>query len=214
MRVRAVVTAISLLLAATACSSGSTTEPLAPSAPLDGPTRIEAEVPVGYQQTPEGARAAATRYVAVLGGARGLDPSRRDLALAAVSRNGQPPPAIAARWATRPNVERATGVQDALRSGAPVIAAAVPVMSRVTAYDGQLAAVAVWVTAVLGTDRLGSLDQSWSTETVTLEWSGDWKLAAYESAPGPVPALHQPVTSLAVALAATDGMAGVFDVVP
>jgi hypothetical protein len=214
MRFRVALTAAALLLATTACSSGSTAEPLAPSAPLNGPTRLEAGVPVGYPQTADGARAAATRYVAVLGGTLGLDPSRRDLALAAVSRNGQPPPAITARWATRPNVERATGVQAALRSGAPVVAAAVPVMSSLTAYDDQRATVAVWVTAVLGTDRLGSLGQSWSTETVTLEWFDDWKLAAYESAPGPVPALHQPVTPLADALAATDGMAGVFDVAP
>ncbi|MEX2291267.1 MAG: hypothetical protein WD794_13200 [Mycobacteriales bacterium] len=214
MRFRAAVTASALLLASTACSKGTTAEPLAPRAPLDGPTRLEAEVPVGYPQSPDGARTAAIRYVAVLGGALGLDPSRRDLALAAVSRNGQPPPAIMARWATRPNVERATGVQDALRSGSPVVAAAVPVMSRVTAYDDHAATVAVWVAAVLGTERLGSLDQSWSTETVTLQWSGDWKLVAYESAPGPIPALHQPVTSLAEALAATQGMAGIFDVAP
>jgi hypothetical protein len=214
MRFRATVTATALLLAGTACSSGSTAKPVSPSAPLDGPTRLEAEVPVGYPQTPGGARAAATRYIAMLGGALGLDPSRRDLALAAVSRNGQPPPAITARWAARPNVERATGVQDALRSGWPMVAAAVPVMSRVTVYDGHLATVAVWVTAVLGTERLGSVDQSWSTETVTLQWYGDWKLVAYESAPGPVPALHQPLTSLAEALAATQGMAGVFDVAP
>lgn len=211
MRVRIAVIAAALLLAATGCSSGSTPKPLPQAAPLAGPSRLEAQVPVGYPQTSAGAQAAATRYVAVLGGALGLDPSRRDLALAAVSRNGQPPPPIAARWATRPNVERATGVQAALRSGSPVIAAAVPVTSRVTSYDGDTATVVVWVTAVLGTERLGSLDQSWSTETVTLQWSGDWKLAAYESVPGPVPALHQPVTPLAEALAATAGMTGVFD---
>jgi hypothetical protein len=210
MRLRAAVTATALVVAATACSSAQESAP--PSTPLDGPTRFEAEVPVGYPQSPDGARAAATRYVAVLGGALGLDPSRRDLALAAVSPNGQPLPAITARWATRPNVERATGVQDALRSGSPVVAAAVPVMSRVTAYDDQVATVAVWVTAVLGTERLGSLDQSWSTETVTLQWSGDWKLVTYESVPGPVPALHQPVTPLAEALAASQGMVGAFDV--
>lgn len=214
MRLLSSSAAAALLLAATACSSGSTGKPTSPTAPLDGPTRLEVQMPVGYPQTPDGARAAAIRYAAVLGGALGLDPSRRDLALAAVSRNGQPPPAITARWATRPSVERATGVQEALRSGSPIVAAAVPVMVRVTTYNGDSATVAVWVTAILGTERLGSLDQSWSTETVALQWSGDWKLAAYESAPGPVPALHQPVTPLARALAATQGMVGAFDVAP
>jgi len=211
MKVRLTVAATALLLSTTACSSSTDAKPSPQTASVAGPSRFEAEVPVGYPQTADGARAAATRYVAVLGGGLGLDPSRRDLALSAVSRNGRPPESIAARWATRPNVERATGVQEALRSGSPVIAAAVPIMSRVTAYDGDTATVAVWATAVLGTERLGSLDQSWATETVTLQWSGDWKLAAYESDPGPVPALSQSATPFAEALVATAGMSGVFD---
>jgi hypothetical protein len=208
---RAAVAASAVLLAIAACSA---TEPATPAAaPLTGPTRIEAGVPVGYPQTPEGAQVAATRYVAVLGGQLGLDPARRDLALAAVSAGGQPPPAVAARWATRPSVERATGAREALSSGGPLVATAAPVMSRVTAYDDDLATVAVWVTAVLGTTRLDSLDQSWATETVALRWDGDdWKLAAYESTPGPVPALHQSATPLAEAFASTRGMQGIFDV--
>jgi hypothetical protein len=171
-------------------------------------------VPVGYAQNAEGARAAATRYVAVLGGQLGLDPSRRDLALAAVSPDGRTAPHLAERWATRPNVERATGATQALQSGGPMIAAAAPVMSKVAAYEGDTATVVVWVTAVLGTERLNSLDQAWATETVSLRWEGDWKLVAYDSAPGPVPALHQPATALADALARTSDMQGPFDVAP
>ena len=215
MIVRIPVLATALLLTVTACSSGSAPPaPAQPKALLPGPTRVEAGVPVGYAQTVEGAQAAALRYVAVLGGPLMLDPARRDQALAAVSADGQPVPDVAARWATRPNVERVTGAQQALRSGGPVVAAAAPVMSRVTAYDGSTATVAVWATAVLGTDRLGTLDQSWSTESVTLRWAGDWKVTAYDSSPGPVPALRQTVTPLAESLAATAGMTGTFDVAP
>lgn len=215
MKVRTPVTAVALLLAVTACSSGTEAPaPAQPEALLPGPTRVEAGVPVGYAQTADGARAAALRYVAVLGGPLMLDPARRDQALAAVSPDGQPAPDVAARWATRPNVERVIGAQQALRSGGQVVAAAVPVMSRVTTYDGGTATVAVWATAVLGTERLETLDQSWSTETVTLRWAGDWKLAAYDSSPGPVPALRQAVTPLADALAITARMAGAFDVAP
>lgn len=212
MRVHVPVLAGVVLLTVTACAG----TPAPPEPPADaivpGPTRVEAGVPVGYPQTAEGAQAAALRYVAVLGGPLMLDAARRDLALAAVSHGAQPMPDVAARWASRPNVERVTGAEQALRSGAPVVAAAVPVMSRVTAYDGATATVAIWATAVLGTDRLGTLDQSWSTETVTLRWAGDWKLAAYESSPGPVPALRQAVTPLPAALSATAGMTGTFDV--
>ena len=213
MKVRVVVTAVALLLAVTACGAGTPALPESRPEPLlPGPTRNEAGVPVGYPRTAEGAQEAALRYVAVLGGPRMLDPARRDTALAAVSPDGQPLPEVAARWATRPNVERVTGAQEALRSGAPLVAAAAPVLSRVMAYDGGTARVAVWTTAVLGTERLGTLDQSWSTEIVTLQWTGDWKLAAYESRPGPVPALRQAVTPLADALTATAGMTGTFDV--
>lgn len=216
MRVRVPVVAAGLLLAATACGA-STPSPPPESRPeelLPGPTRVEAGVPVGYPHTRQGAQAAALRYVAVLGGPLMLDTARRDLALVAVSHDGQPRTDVAARWAARPSIERVTGVQDAVRSGAPVVAAAAPVMSRVTSYDGGTARVTVWTTAVLGTERLGTLDQSWSTETVTLRWAGDWKLAAYESSPGPVPALRQAVTPLSEAVAATAGMTGVFDAAP
>ena len=211
MTIRLVATTAAVLLLTTACSSIRDAKPSPQTASVTGPSRFEAGVPVGYPHTSAGARAAAARYVAVLGGVLGLDPSRRDLALSAVSRDGRPPAAITARWATRPNVERATGVQEARRSGAPVIAAAVPIMSRVTAYDGGNATITVWATAVLGTERFGSLEQSWATERLTLQWFGDWKLAAYRSAPGPVPALSQPVTPVADALGSTAGMSGVFD---
>jgi hypothetical protein len=203
-----------LLLSLTACSTAPPAPSAAAAAQIPGPTRIEAGVPVGYPQSVDGARAAAIRYVAVLGGQLMFDPSRRDLALAAVSRGGRPAPDVAARWSTRPNVERATGARQAQQAGLPMIAAVAPVLSKVTAYDGDTATVAVWVTAVLGTEQFGSLDQAWVTETVTLLWDGDWKLAAYDSSPGPVPALHQVVTPLADALASTADMRGTFDATP
>ncbi len=198
-----------VLLSLPACSTAQPAGPAA--ATLPGPTRIEAGVPVGYPHSDDGARAAATQYVATLGGELMLDPSRRDLALAAVSRDGRPEPDVVARRSTRPNAERATGALHAQQADRPMIAAAAPVLSKVTAYDGDTATVAVWATSVLGTDRLGSLDQAWATETVTLQWDGDWKLAAYDSAPGPVPALHQPVTPLAEALVSTADMRGPSD---
>ncbi len=204
MRARGRVLAVALLLASTGCGARTAARPTpSPDGLLPGATRVEAGVPVGYPQSVEGARAAALRYVAVLGGPLMLDPARRDPALAAISEDRRPKPDVAARWATRPSVERVTGALDALRTGAPLVAAAAPVTSRVTAYDGDAATVAVWATAVLGTERLGTLDQSWSTETVTLRWAGDWQLVAYESSPGPVPALRQAVTPLNQALAAT-----------
>jgi hypothetical protein len=212
MTVRVPVLAVVVLLTVTACVGTPTPPEPRADAIVPGPTRIEAGVPVGYPQTAEGAQTAALRYVAILGGPLMLDAGRRDLALAAVSPDGQPVSDIATRWASRPNVERVTGAEQALRTGAPVVAGAAPVMSRVTTYDGATATVAIWATAVLGTDRLGTLDQSWSTETVTLQWADDWKLTAYESSPGPVPALRQAVTPLPAALSATAGMTGTFDV--
>jgi hypothetical protein len=202
-----------LMLSLTACSTAPPAPPAA-APQIPGPTRIEAGVPVGYPRSVDGAQAAAIRYVAVLGGELMLDPSRRDLALAAVSQDSRPTLDVAARWSARPNAERATGALHAQQAGLPLIAAAAPVLAKLTAYDGDTATVAVWATAVLATDRLGSLDQAWATETVTLVWDGDWKLAAYDSSPGPVPALHQPVTPLAEALLSTADMRGPFDATP
>ncbi len=149
MSVRVPVLAVALLLAVTGCGARTAAPPPPRSeAALPGPTRVEGSVPVGYPQTAEGARDAALRYVAVLGGPLMLDPARRDTALAAVSPDGQPMPDVAARWATRPNVERVAGAQDALRSGARLLATAAPVMSRVTAYDGGRSRPRVWCSSL------------------------------------------------------------------
>lgn len=202
-----------LLVGTTACGGPRPAgQPSPVSARPAGADRVVAGVPVGYRQTPSGAQQAAVAYVVALGGPIGLDPGRRDPALAAISPDGQPAAAVAQRWASRPNVERATGVLAALRTGTPLIAATTPVLAAVSAYSPDRATVTVWVNAVLGTELLGALEQSWSTETVTLDWHGDWKLEAYDSAPGPVPGLHQPVTPVTQALARTTGMAAVTDV--
>lgn len=168
---------------------------------------------VGDQRSPAGATAAGVRLVRLLGSSALLEGSARDALLSSLTPDGIVPAALADRYRLRPNAEQITGLLTAVRAGEPLVAVTVPVLAGTTTFDGDSATVRVWVNAVLGTSRLGTLTQSWSTETVTLRWAGGrWALVADTSTAGPVPTLPQPPTDLATALAATAGMRTVDDV--
>jgi len=173
-----------------------------------GPHRLRQGVPVGYQHTGRGAVAAAANAVATLGDPRALQPAGRARVLNAVAAANSHPK-IRRRLAITPAVEEATGLMADVAAGRPAVAWVVPVASRLVAHSPDAATVEVWVVAVLGTNRLGAVTSSWSTETLRLVWErGDWRISGWASRSGPVPAATQPPTSLAETLAATERMRG------
>jgi hypothetical protein len=173
-----------------------------------GPDRLSDGVPAGYERSGRGAVAAATNAVAVLGDPRILESSRRARVLDALSARGASSQ-LSVRLAVAPAVEDATGLLSDVAAGRPVVAWVVPVASRLVAHTPDTATVQVWTVAVLGTDRLGAVISSWSTETLGLVWErGDWRIRGYDSRSGPVPAATQPPTPLAETLAATEQIRG------
>jgi hypothetical protein len=157
-----------------------------------GPRAVVHGVPVGYQQSEQGAVAAAANYASVLSSAMILDQAQRRAAIQAISA----PEALARQQRAFDQavalLSKGLGVGQAGARDGTVLLRAVPVGWRLEAYTGDRARVAIWVTSVIG--ALGGPPQgvpvreAWGTTTVELRWvDGDWKLLKTTTTDGPVP---------------------------
>lgn len=117
--------------------------------------------------------------------------------------------ALAARFAPGPAFEAATHLRADRAAGRATIAEVVALHATVVAHDDTHAVVAVWAVSLVGTTKLGRVVAGWSTDTLTLEWTGDrWLLDTYTSTPGPVPQTAQPPDGAAAAFALLSGSTG------
>ena len=88
------------------------------------------------------------------------------------------------------------------------MARSIPVGTRTVSFDPDRAVVAVWSAGLLGVAAPRSstpVQESWSTETVTLEWTEQgWRWVSFEHADGPAPvgSAQVPADAEAVARAA------------
>lgn len=91
-----------------------------------------------------------------------------------------------------------------------LVARTIPVGARVVTYTPDRAVVSVWTTGLLGVAGLGSsnpVQEVWSTETVTLDWTtGGWRWVSFEHEDGPAPigSAQVPADADAIARAARD----------
>ena len=71
-----------------------------------------------------------------------------------------------------------------------IVLRSVPVGYRVDAYSAEVATIAVWYVAIVGSSATVQPQQSWRTQIVTLVWEdGTWKVSSFESSAGPTPPL-------------------------
>lgn len=88
-----------------------------------------------------------------------------------------------------------------------LVARTIPVGSRVVAFSPDTAVIAVWATGLLGVAGLASpypVQESWSTETVTLDWTdAGWRWVSFEHADGPAPVGSAQVPADAETIAGT-----------
>lgn len=157
--------------------------------------------------TDDGALIAAAEAVTTLNSVEALDPRRRT----GILRDIAVPEAAAVveqRFAAGAGWESATGLLAENSDGAPVLAWATPIAARVAARTPDSTTVDVWAVTVVGTRRLGSVQASWSTESLELTWREGWKLRRYTSAAGPVPIAGQAPTDTGEVLVATAAMRG------
>jgi hypothetical protein len=144
------------------------------------------------ERSPAGATAAAVRFLTAYGSPAMYDAERRRKVVADITS-----PTV--RSQVQAQVDEAfglaaqnLGLDERGRSpDGQLVARAVPVGSRVVDFTEDTAVIAVWATALLGVAGLGSpypVQESWSTETVTLEWTeSGWRWVSFQHADGPAP---------------------------
>ena len=158
-----------------------------------GPSAWEDGAPVGWVPTRQGAVAAAAAYGKVLSSAWFLtDAARRDRALVAMATPGslaalqQGQRELAAAVAARP-----LGSGRGRRVVSSVLSTSYLGYRLEQFREHDSARVALWAVVVAGNDANLPPQALWGTSTLTLRWSGDWKLEDARTAPGPVPVYGQ-----------------------
>lgn len=169
--------------------------PSAPAVPVPaaaGATRVEAGVPVGYPQTEAGAISAATNHLVAFTQPRMFQPLVRLQVLTVLAGPRRAPELLRSvdpgmqRAAATLQVDPATGTS----SMGQLVSRLTPVGYRVVSYGPERARIAVWATSLSGVAGASSsvpVVTSWATDTVDLEWDGDWKWTGFVESAGPTP---------------------------
>ncbi|MFE9697597.1 hypothetical protein [Streptomyces sp. NPDC006270] len=148
----------------------------------------------GFAHDEQGAQSAAANYAVALGSAEMFTKASRHQILDTVYA-----PAVA---------DKLRGPQDAAYSaeflgrlglgpdgeapqGSTFVSRTIPVGTKVLAFDGDTAKVAVWYTGLVGMsgpDSTKPVSTTWKTWTAQLAWSGgDWKVTGASESDGPAP---------------------------
>jgi hypothetical protein len=191
----AVMLVVGILIGrATAGAAPAQEEPPEPAATanaqdaLDGPSRTERGVAVGFPRTMEGAVAAAAEYIGALDAGRGLVPAERAAVLDTIAADGQHEQLEARMAAGLDILVENFGLTPDVVGDPDFVARTIPAGYQISAYDGAEATVRLWSTSVFFAAGRHASSGDWSTETVTLRWDrDDWRLVALESEPGPAP---------------------------
>lgn len=157
-----------------------------------GASRTEAGVPVGYSRTQAGAVAAATNHLVAFTQPRMFQPLVRTQVLTVLAGPERAPDLIRSvdpgmqRAAQTLQVDPSTGSS----SMGQLVSRLVPVGYKVVFYSDGRARIAIWGTSLAGVAGASSsvpVVNSWATDTVDLEWDGDWKWAGFVESDGPTP---------------------------
>lgn len=173
------------------CAATATDRP-GPSAAAAAPPSAAAGDAVVGDRTEQGAVAAAIEMLRLYGSPAMYIPAQRRYLVArtaAAEVREQLQGQLDAAFAL---TARSLGVDAAGASAqGTLVARAIPVGQRVASYSPDRAVVAVWTTGLLGIAGASSrnpVQESWSTETVTLTWEGDaWRWFGLKHVDGPAP---------------------------
>lgn len=148
----------------------------------------------GYPRTQRGAVAAASAYLAKLGGPALLDATRVRAIVQSIASQGAREHLTTAYEQAVAQARQALGT-DSIPTPLVILRAA-PVGFRVVRFTAGAATVAVWRVGIVGSGATVTPQQSWRTETVSLVWErGSWKVEALASRPGPTPPLNRAAAS-------------------
>lgn len=139
-----------------------------------------------HARTPDGAVAAASKYLDALSGPAILDSTTVRTTLTEIASSGSREGLIRAYAAAAEQARAHLGVG----AGAPVLFRTTPVGYRVDGFHRNAATVSIWRVGIVASGGTVEPQQSWRTETVALVWErGAWKVDAVRSLPGPTPPL-------------------------
>ena len=154
----------------------------APAAPSEGPgPNGEVDgVPVGYAKTEEGAVAAATNFTLLTT----RDALVEEEALARALQTLAAP-----AWQDDARSQAETGAKFlSNRYGPGAQIAGAVLRYNVAEFTGDTAVVDLWAVSVATGTKRPTVDEIWSTLTVSLAWvDGDWRVTASASEQGPAP---------------------------
>jgi hypothetical protein len=182
---------------------------VARSSDSPGPAGSDGVVPVGFARTAAGAAAAATSYLSAMHRLVLLNDGERELALRRMAVPGADAVVTGGMEALR-GLDAVVADARTAQQGARLLLREVPIAYRVGPVDTDRARVDVWSVAVVLIEGRTQASEVWATTTVDLAWAaGDWRLAAWSRAAGPVPAAGrtEPTPSDRL-LAAIDGWEG------
>lgn len=154
--------------------------------PGPGPSRTVGGVPVGFQQSEEGAVAAATAFSKTVDAAVFATPKERRKALATISTEEIRREITDATEAIARVVAKSYGPK---RSAPKILSRGAFLGYRVATYTGDSAQVELWGVGIAGRTGGPNPKGGWGTSTVALRWvQGDWRLAdVIEVRDGPTP---------------------------
>lgn len=223
---RAAWVLIPVLLLGACGGSGGTSEPpgqgdaaVAPAPPVEpasddrargpGPSATDRGVPVGYEQSRDGAAAAATTYLSTLHQLVALGETERRAALGVLTADGADAVVdeATAAFTTLDNVvsQARTTAPDAR-----LFLREVPMAYTVGRFSETRAQVEVWTVGVVIVEGATQATEVWSTNTVELVWEdGDWRVWSWARQAGPQPTLASaPAVSATEVLDAIEGWEG------
>ena len=161
--------------------------------------RTPISAPDSYPRTLEGSVAAATEYVAALGGPIILDPVAVRATLMEIASSQSRESLASAYESAADQARERLGISGARA----VVVRTTAVGYRVDGFHPDAATVSIWRVGIVGGGPATDPRQSWRTETLSLVWEDDtWKVDAVRSLPGPTPPLAGPPATPPAELAA------------
>jgi hypothetical protein len=151
-----------------------------------GPSRTVGGVPVGFQQSEEGAVAAAAAFSRTVDAAVFATPKERRKALATITTEESRRDVTKATEAIARVVAKGYGPKG---SGQKIVSRGAFLGYRVVSYTADSALVELWGVGIAGRAGGPNPKGGWGTSTVALRWvQGDWRLAGViEAREGPTP---------------------------
>lgn len=181
------VTLVAVFVVGAFVHDGSAPAPATPkvenSTTQSGPTKIINGVPVGYDQTQDGAIAAESNYESAWFRAVRLPAEQRQVVLAT----------FIAKDALDGMSQLATAANTLLsrEAGDKLVSIQKPISARIITYTPDKATVGAWSIQITAGSAMEYAREDWSLSTVALVWeNNDWKFLAIsttDNPPAPVP---------------------------